>query len=85
MTLVYPARDRDIGARLAGDLDKLLAEMCNRLDTQVCPPGLHVRLKLETDPSSLADGRDLANRFSGSVQLELPAPTLTGLPLDEAG
>jgi len=85
LTLVYPARDQEIGARLAGDLDKLLAGMCHTLDGQLCPPGLYVRLKLETDPSTLADGRDLANQFSGGVQLELPAPTLVGLPVDEAG
>jgi hypothetical protein len=52
LLLTYPERDADIGARLARDLDDLLARACQELDLD-CPPGLQLRLRLDSDPAAL--------------------------------
>ena len=90
LTLSFPARDAEVSQRLAADLDALLAEFCG-LPTANCSPNFQLRLTLETDEALLLaleeDFRTIfPRRSSGStLSLTLPAPTLVGLPLDEAG
>lgn len=87
LTLVYPQRDEAIARRLFADLEARLLEMCRVLADLDCPQGLHitVRLVFET-PSALALPAEPLRPFvfGNNVRLELPAPTLAGLPVDEA-
>ncbi|MCA9978943.1 MAG: hypothetical protein KC413_24450, partial [Anaerolineales bacterium] len=88
--LSYPERDTAVGHRLVADLDTLLADLC-RLPDVTCPPNFQLRLTLDSDESRLlALERDFRTIFprrgsDNSISLSLPAPTLVGLPLDEAG
>jgi hypothetical protein len=52
LLLTYPERDAEIGARLAHDLDDLLARACQELNLD-CPPNLQVRLRLDSNPTAL--------------------------------
>lgn len=85
LTLVYPEREQVVAERLAADLDDTLAQMCRSLADINCPQDLHVRLRLETDPQTLVATADPETIINGGLRLDLPTPTLVGLPLDEAG
>lgn len=52
LNLSFPARDAEIGRRLAADLDTLLVDFC-RLRGANCPPDFQLRLELATDHSRL--------------------------------
>lgn len=86
----FPSRDTEVGQRLAADLDELLADFC-RLPDSNCAASFRLSLLLETDYSQLlALERDYQSinprRIGGGMmRLQLPAPTLVGRPLDEAG
>lgn len=79
--ITFPARDRAIVQRLARDWEALAADLCPEL-TDGCPPLI---IRLSTDPGSL--GQPVASRLAARRGLEiiLPAPSLFGLPVDEAG
>jgi hypothetical protein len=83
LTLTYPERDAEIGRRLALDLDRKLIEMCAQLNGLNCPPTLRVIVDLTTDPSSLLALRE--GNIPIGRNLNLPTPTLMGVPLDERG
>ncbi|HEX6385343.1 MAG TPA: hypothetical protein VF177_11785, partial [Anaerolineae bacterium] len=85
VSLTYPARDEAIVRRLAPDLDNLLNDVCHRLNDAACPADLYLQLRLETDPASLLETAGLLAVAGGGYRLELPAPSLVGLPLDERG
>lgn len=89
LDLITPERDRDIAERLADDLQAVMTELCAEMTD--CSSDFVLELRLNTSPESLLylhsnirlstvllSGRE-ASRFS------LPAPTLVGLPQDEAG
>lgn len=88
--LSYPERDTAVSQRLVVDLDTMLADLC-RLPAVHCSPNFQLRLTLDTDEGRLlALERDFRTIFprrgsNNSISLRLPAPTLVGLPLDEAG
>ncbi len=88
LTLTFPVRDQEVAVRLAGDLDRFLTELC-LAQTMSCPDGFHLSLKLERDPTSL---RRLGEGYypigagtASDNRLSLPAPSLVGRPVDEAG
>ena len=85
--LTYPARDQEIAARLGRDLDARFAAMCRTLDGIDCPPGRRLALRLTDDPAALLATARLLELVAGDERwrLTLPAPSLVGLPLDEAG
>lgn len=85
LTLAYPTRDEAIAERLAPDLARGLDEACQTLEDLVCPADLHLQVRLEDDPASLAQTADPTELLSNGLRLQLPAPTLVGLPTDEAG
>ncbi len=84
LTLAYPARDTAIAEKLAFDLDAKLDEMCRTLPDLNCPDDLRVHLRLSDELNSLQTP-DAQEILMGGLRLELPAPTLVGLPVDEAG
>ncbi len=88
LTLIYPERDASIGSRLARDLDELLGRLCRETSAGACAPDtpLHMRLDTRLNSLALALNPDIAAaRTISSGQMALPAPTLIGLPVDEAG
>jgi len=88
LTLTYPERDASIGSRLARDLDELLGRLCREASAGACAPDtpLHMRLDTRLNSLALALNPDIAAaRTISSGQLLLPAPTLVGMPIDEAG
>ncbi len=87
LSLIYPRRDEAIAGRLAEDIDRQIADMCATLEDINCSADLHLTARLDYDPTTLAAlGRPL-----GALQraherediLELPTPTLVGLPPEE--
>jgi hypothetical protein len=84
LAMSFPARDGDLGQRLALDMDNKLAEMCSALPELGCPPGLLFNLSLSTDPSSVAQTGSGDGSAQGGISGALPTPTLLGLPEDEA-
>lgn len=89
LTVTYPQRDEAIAQRLAEDLTSIVQEACQQLDTFTCLSGvpLHIDLKLSDDPATLAATQELTQlQADGSRwHIELPAPTLVGLPVDDTG
>ena len=84
LTLAYPARDAAVALRLGQDLDAMLSQMCTTLADLNCPTRLGLNLRFDTDPDSLLALNDPEAMMQGSLRLELPTPTLIGLPTDEA-
>jgi hypothetical protein len=91
LTVNYPARDAALAERLATDLDELMQFLCAAHATLLgCTDQRQIRLRLDMLPRSLKSMHDVQqgsyapNGISGSVY-DLPAPTLVGLPVDEAG
>ena len=82
--LRYPGRDAAIAERLARDLDATLAEFCRNV-SEACVEQGQLELTLSTDPASLAAYADPRAAWAGGSALVLPAPTLFGRPVDEAG
>ena len=89
----YPERDAELAARLLPDLERKLDEMCRMLADSgeapvgYCPSDRPVEIQFSTDPASLTATTQpqAATLTNNSLRVTLPAPTLVGLPLDEAG
>lgn len=84
VSVTYPQRDEAVARRLAEDLDALLADFC-ALSGVSCPPDLHLPLALATEPESIGGLVWLEQAVQAEEKMVLPAPTLVGLPVDEAG
>ncbi|MFO7679093.1 MAG: hypothetical protein R6X34_03500 [Chloroflexota bacterium] len=84
LTLIYPQRDADLAERLAADLEALLAEVCADPTLPDCPDDFNVAVRLDTHPQSLVDSIDKRSLFSNTPYLQLPSPSLFGLPQDDA-
>ncbi|MFO7662182.1 MAG: hypothetical protein R6X18_06260 [Chloroflexota bacterium] len=84
LSLIYPGRDEAIATRLAGDLDELIGRMCTTLVDMGCSADLFLTVRLSIDPGVLAAqieplGAQRRSRERNDI-LELPAPTILGLP-----
>lgn len=89
ITLTYPGRDEEVAIKLSDYLDAFLPALCAS-EGMTCPVDFHLELKLERDPTSIRRLREgvFAIRASSAAtgdRLVLPAPTLVGKPVDEAG
>lgn len=82
LSLSYPARDRDLVLRLARDLDDIMVDFCSSSEVR-CPQEFHLRIRLERTLDSLQEiqAQEIYRGNNGDV--DLPAPTLIGLPQDE--
>ena len=86
LILVYPERDAEIAQRLAEDLSETIIQACQTMAADdICPADFQVQLRFDSDPMSLLDAADLTILYDGNLRLNLPTPTLIGLPQDEAG
>ncbi|MCP4362005.1 MAG: hypothetical protein GY796_28675 [Chloroflexi bacterium] len=85
LSIVYPARDAEIVERLADDLSDFIAQNCESIEGLTCDDDLKIQLRFDTDPQSLAAITDPAALYSANLRLNLPTPTLVGLPADDVG
>ena len=88
LSLIYPQRDADVAIRLADDFDAAIARMCAMLEEIDCSADFYLTVRLDTDPQALADlstplGGLRRARTTANI-LELPAPSLVGLPAGDA-
>jgi hypothetical protein len=83
LTLIYPQRDEETMQKLADDLQALLQESCDLLPELACEAPIQIRF--DTNAESLLESADLANLYDGNLRLDLPTPTLIGLPINNAG
>lgn len=83
LTLIVPERDVAIGTRLAADLDDILIRACNELTDLNCPSGWQIALRLNGDPAVLRDLAETPFRLASRGVVELPTPTLVGLPVED--
>lgn len=85
LTATYPTRDKEIVEMFAADFDTALGLLCTAPDGINCPAGFRVALNFETDPASLAklsSPQETGRRFIEQESvIELPTPTLVGLPV----
>ncbi len=84
VNLTYPERDAETAARLADDLQTTLDKLCQLPDAN-CPHNWQLPIQLSTNPDSLRQTAGWNTLFAAGPELILPAPTLAGQPLDEAG
>lgn len=86
LLFLFSARDAELGYRLSGDLQSLVHNLCQD-DLVSCPPGYKLRLRLSCDPASLQQVSRLLDIYPATAgqDMELPAPSLVGKPVDEAG
>ncbi len=82
LQMIYPQRDEEIALRLHDDLERKLFEMCRTLVD--CRDDFIVLLRMETDAQSVLSVAGGEDRLSGGREMVVPAPSLVGLPLDEA-
>ena len=84
LNLIYPARDQAIAERLAADLDREIERMCATLEEIDCSADLHLTVRFDTDPAVLAALAEPMGALRRAQErediLELPTPTLVGLP-----
>jgi hypothetical protein len=85
LTLHYFERDAEIGQRLALDLNTKLGEICRSLAELRCRRGQLMQVYLEADPETLLMLTDTPATLAGTWFMRLPAPSLVGMPIDEAG
>ncbi|MCB8945571.1 MAG: hypothetical protein H6658_17620 [Ardenticatenaceae bacterium] len=84
LSLIYPQRDQAIAQQLLTDFDNHLAAYCNLPQTH-CPADPLLLVRFDTQPQSLLNLSHLPTLWQKNSLLELPAPSLIGLPIDEAG
>ena len=80
LTLIYPERDEEIGGRLAVYLEQLVSQLCAPAAGLGCPADWQLEIELATEPAAL-----LGVVLRNGREMKLPAPSLVGAPLDEAG
>ncbi len=86
LNVIYPARDELIAGQLAKDLDAEIDRLCATLEDINCSADLRLTMRLDTDPATLASLSSPLGALRRARErediLELPAPTLVGLPLE---
>ena len=78
-------RDEALGLHIAADLEATITAACSSLRGLDCPPDTHVEVNLLADPTLFLEMEPAESRLQGSRYLNLPTPTLIGLPVDESG
>jgi hypothetical protein len=78
--LIFPGRDRSVAQRLARDLEAVMTDLC-ATPAEGCPP---LTVVLSTDPVSLAGEVVAGEQRRTELELNMPAPSIFGLPIDEA-
>ncbi len=85
INFIYPKRDEEVVSRLVDDLPALLEDVCADLSELNCSPDVTIQVRFDTDPESLLESADPANLYKANLRLDLPTPTLVGLPINNDG
>lgn len=85
LLLVYPARDAEVAEQLFPYLESALMRACTMLADISCADDLQVIVRLEKDPTALANLANPAELYAQRLRLDLPAPSLVGIPQDAVG
>ena len=85
LMLVYPIRDQDIAERLFIDLEAIVEQACAELADLNCDETDQLIIRLEKDPQVMAELGNIEGLTQSGLRLNLPAPSLVGVPVDEAG
>jgi hypothetical protein len=85
VTLIYPQRDATLARKLAQDLDRQLVVLCQTLAGIDCPADFHIWVRLRKQPATLAQMAVGEATLTRGQDMNLPTPTLAGLPIDAAG
>ncbi|VAW37069.1 hypothetical protein MNBD_CHLOROFLEXI01-3126, partial [hydrothermal vent metagenome] len=85
LTTIYPQRDEELLLELSADLQTLLTDACEKLPELNCSPNDTIQIRFDTNPESVLETADPANLYDGNLRLDLPTPTLIGLPIDSDG
>jgi hypothetical protein len=85
LIVVYSERDEEIAQRLGVDLEQTLNQLCRILEGINCPDDMNVTLVLSPDPKTFVNLAYPPSLWESGLRIELPTPTLVGLPVDEAG
>jgi len=83
LSIGFPDRDSTIGRRLAIDLEGLLAALCHLDSVNSCIWESPFQIRLVADPASIIQFNEPNSRLTGTRSLELPTPSLYGMPDDE--
>jgi len=83
LTLIHPERDNELVRKLAVDLEQILEQICTEPTLPDCAEDAAYTIRLDTHPESLVEGVDKRNLFGEQPYLNLPTPTLFGLPRDD--
>lgn len=78
--LRYPARDGAIVERLSRDMGGVLRELC----AEMVGDCARLAVTFVTDPAALVAYQEPLEQLRGGSTMTLPAPTLFGVPADEA-
>ncbi len=81
--LSFPQRDEEISRKLAADIEAAVASACANLSTISCPNDERLQVRLTTDPRALLSFGTVES-LTDEGELILPAPSLVGLPVDNA-
>lgn len=82
LSVTFPDRDRGAAMALAGDLNRILEEMC-ATTWVTCPGGRLVAVRLEPEPESLLHLADTDAAMTAGGEIALPTPSLVGWPAGE--
>lgn len=82
--LTYPERDKEVARRLAVDLDEKLMQACATLGL-ACADDLAINLLLSINPETLTAVYEADTPSFNLTDIRLPAPSLVGVPISEAG
>jgi len=85
LNITYPERDREFISRLALDLAHDITDICAEYPiARECLPDSQILIEFETSPESLLALEDVNTPALSGRTIVLPAPSLVGLPADEA-
>ncbi|WP_420628200.1 hypothetical protein [Candidatus Leptofilum sp.] len=84
LSLAHTEREAELVEQLGADLDLLLQKMCRDLGDLNCSEEMRVNLRMSTDPDVWLAINDIETMLTTGLRIELPTPTLVGLPTDEA-
>lgn len=83
LTFIYPLRDEAVVQEMVPLLQILLADACDTVSELDCAVPMQIRF--DTDPESLLESADPTNLYNDNLRLDLPTPTLVGLPINNDG